>query len=762
MRALKTLIIISIWLLGATIIGLAWADETVNSQRVNPKTNQAWLSLDQVKSSQLLFEAKVANTNSQQPAQPPLYWQAPTVQTQVNMTIQGVVSTTQLKQRFTNASDDWQHAVYVFPLPTDAAVSHLQITIGERVIVGEIKTKTAAKRTFEQAKRDGKKAALLSQHRPNLFTTKLANIAPHETIEVELVYFESVKFDSGEFSLTFPMTITPRYMPNDEHQQPTFQQHIIDPETESETASNTDNSPLPHMAFTLQAPAEQKIDLRVNLNAGARLSRFRSLNHSVMMTERAHGEYQLRLDDHQPDKDFTLVWRYENQDLPTVLNFNQHYDNKLYGLLMIMPDVTSDPSDETLQPRELTFVLDTSGSMAGDSLNQAKLAFKQALTSLTAQDKFQVIMFNSMAAQLFHQPVLANSKNKQQAWRHVASLKAEGGTNIADALDLALTPPSSRLPLVHEQADSELLAQIVFLTDGSVGNEAELFQSIEHKIGNKRLFTVGLGSAPNRYFMKQAAELGRGSYHFIASSKHLPTELTKLFTKLRSPVLTDLEFTLAQSQASIDVTPNPIPDVYRGQPVVLNYVIDSSVADNSFIDIRASEKNGVQPHDATLSGRYQQTDWQQYLPDLINQSTGHLATASAQTTKLPIPALASVWAKKQVANLNQQMMLGGDREQLKHQITNLGLNYRLVTPFTSFVAVEQQVSRPNSIPASEKRIANSLPSGQRLPQTALGLQASLNLAFLILVFCSLLLWLRHKLKAKLACDKQPQGQNHAN
>jgi len=748
--------------------------EEINTDKKVDLNNQHYkpVSLNDVSSGTLLFK----QTDNKQ------FLQAPQLKTEVEIEINGMVANVRVRQKFTNTSNDWQHGVYAFPLPDNAAINQLEMRIGERVIIGEVQEKKQARQTFNNAKKSGRKAALIEQHRPNLFTTTIANIPPHKEVEIELSYFQQVDYQAealisrlkgnannvtqGEFSLHFPMVITPRYQPTD---------------AKISHALQGDNS-LPDLMFQ----AEDKfIDLSVNLFAGAALDQLNSINHSLISTQQEVGNYSLKLVNQPMKKDFKLTWQYSQQTLPQVLNFQQTYQDKKYGLLMVLPGLSA-LNDNNIKPlRELTFILDTSGSMAGDSLAQAKQAFKYALTSLNERDSFQLIAFNSYPTQLFKEPVSANDENKKKAWDFVLALESTGGTEIKSALDLALSEGVSTLEnsvkstmentASHKKINrSEKLQQIVFLTDGAVGNEAEIFSEIKNKIGNKRLFTVGLGTAPNRYFMKKAAEIGRGSYQFISNHSELVKEMDRLFTKLSQPVLTDLSISLNDpngittvkgvSKSNLQTTPNPIPDVYAGEPLFLSYQLSG-----------LQGKEGQS--DSLLSGIYQGSAWSVTIEN-YQEENAEASAITRQTllsrsklnskpkseskpqskvdthstpdsdakinakTKLEasIPPLATLWARRKIADHYRQLMLFRDAEA-KANIIELALKYNLVTPFTSLVAVEKEISRPPNQTATAKQLTNTLPAGQKLPSTALNWQWQFNgaLCLLIMSLISLLL-----------------------
>ena len=502
------------------------------------------------------------------------------------------------------------------------------------------------------------------------------------------------------------MTVTPRFQP--------------DRALDTQFAED----PLPAMVFVQttdeqQTGSEPKINLTVNIDAGSELKLLKSLNHSMMIQQPSQGQYELSLKDHHPDKDFALVWQYADHPMPKVINFSEEFEGDHYGLLLVIPPQFEQKTQfDSPASRQLVLIIDTSGSMAGNSIVQARSAALYALQTLKSTDTLQIIEFDNNARKLFAAPVLATPQNKSTAQRWISRLKANGGTNIAAAFDLVFAGSK-------DESHSGELQQVVFLTDGAVSNEAELFRHIENNLGNRRLFTVGLGSAPNRYFMKRAANIGRGSYQIINDPNNLAAEMRRLFNKLSHPVLSNIDFQSTDPEVDIAYSPDPIPELYAGEPLILSYRLASD-------DSRGKEHRRV---DGVLKGWLKGREWLQTIEDLKSPQSNDQLSPRADNS---LSALATMWARKQIADKHQRLMLYNDLSQ-KQEITDLALKFSLVSPFTSFVAVEKQRSRPQGIDASNKRLANTLPSGQRLPNTALNWQWRLYLGLLVAIVAVLML-----------------------
>jgi len=427
------------------------------------------------------------------------YVTATLMNTDVAMTINGLVARISVRQEFRNEGNDWVEGVYVFPLPDRAAVDRMRLHVGDRFIEGEIREKEQAKKEYERARDQGKKASLVEQQRANLFTTSVANIAPGELVVVEIEYLEDLRFDDGTFSIRFPMTLTPRFIPG--YALPDRKGSGWSPETTRVDDASLITPPM------ISASHAHRLSLRASVDAGVPLEIIASRYHPVNIGENG-GRYDVTLAGGTVpmDQDFELLWRPVPSAAPRALAFSETIGGEPHFLLMVMPPNQADAAPVTM-PRDMIFIIDTSGSMHGVSISQARRAVLQALDGLQPNDRFNIIEFNSYTKSLFNQGVTANGPNIGKAHDFVRGLQANGGTNMRPALELAL----------GASIDETHLRQIVFITDGSVGNEEELYALIEQQLGSARLFTVGIGSAPNSWFMRKSAELGRGTFVIISA-----------------------------------------------------------------------------------------------------------------------------------------------------------------------------------------------------------------------------------------------------
>ncbi len=507
---------------------------------------------------------------------PGRYLEVPVQSTEVEITVRGLVVEAVVEQRFENSSSEWLEGVYVFPLPQGAAVHAMRLVVGDRVIEGEVQEREAARKVYEQARSEGKKTSLVEQERPNIFTTSVANIGPGESIAVRIAYQEILEYDSGRFSLRFPMVVGPRYIPGSP---------VATSSEATGWAFDTDQVPdAARITPPVLHPDEGKVNpvrLSVTLDAGMPLERLICPSHPAEISAEKDGIRHIVLEGAFADRDFVLEWVPARGREPRAAVFTEERDGAYYVLAMVMP-----PADEFVEsvrlPRETVFVIDTSGSMGGASILQAKQALLMAVDQLRPDDFFNIIEFDSNFTELWPEsrPAMPAALAEARTW--VERLDANGGTEIMGPLLAAL----------EDRAEHTPLRQIIFITDGCVGNEDALFAAINTELGRSRLFTVGIGSAPNSHFMERAATFGRGSFTHIGTPSEVSLKMGELFAKLENPVLADIELVWPDPDA--ETWPARVPDLYAGEPVVVTARLATVHGD--------LEASGVRAHQAWRTG----------------------------------------------------------------------------------------------------------------------------------------------------------------
>ncbi|MBR0690916.1 marine proteobacterial sortase target protein [Bradyrhizobium manausense] len=587
----------------------------------------------------------------------------------VDITVSGPTLRTRVTQAFRNPTRDWVEATYVYPLATDGAVDTLKMVVGDRVIVGDIKERQQARIIYEQARRDGQKAALTEQERPNIFTNSVANIGPGETVLVQIEYQEPIHQSGNEYSLRVPLVVGPRYNPAPIVQSVDFRKDgsgwgatASDPVPDRDRIS-------PEVADPARSAPLNPTSITVHLNSGFALGEVKSHHHNVKIESPDNRTRVVTLADGTvpADRDFELTWKPVAEKAPSVGLFREHVGDADYLLAFVTPPAAEQATQKPL-PREVVFVIDNSGSMGGTSIEQAKASLLYALGRLQPNDRFNVIRFDDTMDVLFPTSLPADAAHVGEATSFVRALQARGGTEMVPAMRAALTDKIN---------DTNMVRQIVFLTDGAIGNEQQLFETITAMRGRSRIFMVGIGSAPNTYLMTRASELGRGAFTHIGSVEQVEERMRGLFAKLENPAVTGLSAKFSEAKA--DVTPTIIPDVYRGEPLVLAAKLDKLAGS------------------LEIKGRVGDRPWSVTLP-LQNAAEGK--------------GLSKLWARRKIGDAEVARTLREMApEDTDKTILALALDHQIVTRLTSLVAVDKTPSRPDGEPLKLSELPINLPAG---------------------------------------------------
>lgn len=621
--------------------------------------------------------------------------------TQAKVSISGPIATTEISQSFNNTGLDFAESIYVFPLAENSAVKAMEIHIGERSIVGKIMEKKHAKRIYVQAKRQGKRAALLEQSRPNLFTTSVANIPAGETVTVILRFNQTLILQSDEtsqvkhYEYRLPTTLTPRYQPIEQRLKNDNRatENTVEPDsTANHEIKNLEQAIFPPQVKQAGERVINPINIQVEMHEMNFDDEVRSLYQKIDQ-ETVDRVRHLSFTKHSVsmDQDFVLRWTLNENTENRAQFFTETIEGEEYGLLVLSPP---EPGQKTQSlPREVIFIIDSSGSMGGASMQQAKQSLIFALDNIAPHERFNIIDFDSSYTNLFTQPKEASQDNIRLAKNFVRKLSAGGGTEMARALRSAL----------EMKADGNFLKQIVFITDGAVSNEQQLLTLLHEKMGNSRLFTVGIGSAPNSYFMRKAADFGRGSFTYIGSLHDVQPQMSELFAKIGSPLLQNIELEFPTG-IDIEQWPQQIPDLYAGEALIVPV------------------KFNHRPSWVTVKG--------------LNNSIW-VSTLTLDSSKQH-PGVSSLWARKKIESLMDEMVRGQSEESIKPQIIDVALGHHLLSKFTSFVAVDESTVRKQDQKLASEKLANLQPKGHRYPGTASGLNlwylfVLLSLSFAVIV-----------------------------
>lgn len=570
----------------------------------------------------------------------------PLKHTSVKAQISGFLSRVVVTQEFQNPFQEKIEAVYTFPLPQNAAVDDMTMVVGERTVRGKILRREEAQAVYEAAKSGGQVASLLDQERPNIFTQSVANILPGEQVKVTISYVETLKYEDGSYEFVFPMVVGPRYIPQS-------------PKSGGDADSAADNNPVPD-AGRITPPLVPEgmrvgydISLEVSLDAGLSLASLDSKTHAVEVERSIPSQAFIKLKNNSviPNKDFILRYDVAGKGIDDALLTHRTQKGGFFTLILQPPDRVS---AEDVSPKELVFVLDTSGSMGGFPIEKAKETMRLAIDNLYPADTFNLITFSGDTRILFPEPVPATPENLKKAQAFLAQSASSGGTEMMKAIKAALEP-----------SDSQKHVRIVcFMTDGYVGNDLQILSEIKNH-PNARVFAFGIGNSVNRFLLDNMADIGRGEVEYVGLKDEGSVAARRFHERVRSPLLTDISIEWNGLPVA-DIYPEKLPDLFSVKPVIVSGRFTAA-------------GQGV----ARLRGK------------MAGREFAREIAVSFPESRAAHEVLATLWARNRIGQLLSQdyggAQQGNMQHDLKETITQLGLEYRLMTQFTSFVAVEEMI-----------------------------------------------------------------------
>lgn len=581
----------------------------------------------------------------------------PLEHTHVQAKLTGFVARVTVTQTYQNPFPEPIEAIYVFPLPENSAVDDMKLRVGDRLIEAEIKKREEARQEYEEAKRAGHTAALLEQERPNIFTQSVANIEPGKKIDVVIRYVQDLSYDAGTYEFVFPMVVGPRFIPGNP--------------TDSTGAGWSKNTDQVADASRITPPiigggrrTGHDIGIEVTVDRSLPVMDLDVPTHDVQVSE-VDGDFLVELADHDtlPNRDFVMRYRVD-RDEPQV-SVIAHKDKRGGFFSVVLQPPTAD-MDAVVGDRELVFVVDISGSMWGAPISMCKQAMQEAIRNLRPTDLFNVITFAGHTAKAFPESRPANQANVRLALDFVMNAQAGGGTNLADAVDAALSPAAS----------AGRQRYVFFLTDGYVGNEAQIiaktraFTDAEAAAGRRsKVFSMGVGSSVNRYLLDGIADAGRGLTVYATNREDPSQAVNRFYHYVDHPVLTDVRLSWGDL-AVADVYPTEMPDLFASRPLILHGRYTSAGAGTLVIEGMQGDKPVRLTAQVTLPER-----------ELTNE------------------ALETLWARARIDRVEQNLWFSQDQKYID-EITALGLDYRIVTAYTSFVAVDRSKKVGNGDPTT--------------------------------------------------------------
>ena len=587
----------------------------------------------------------------------------PLKDTNVEVAISGVIADVRVTQTYRNEGTKPINASYVFPASTRAAVYAMQMKIRDEIIYAKIKEREQAKQEFEQAKKEGKSASLLEEQRPNVFSMSLANIMPGDDVAIELRYTELLVPTDGVYEFVYPTVVGPRYS--------------SDTESNAKDEDKFVRSPYQHQG----EKALSTLHISAHVAAGMPLIDLDCPSHQINPQFVNPGTADLTLDEadaFQGDRDFILHYRLSGSQIASGLLL---YPGKDENFFLYMAQPPARVKQEEIPPREYVFVVDVSGSMEGFPLATAKQLLTNLIGGLRPNDYFNVVLFSGDSTALSPTPLQANQENISRAVELISQQRGSGGTELLAAMQQAMA-------LKHQPKTSR---SIVLITDGYISAEKAVFDNIRANLTNTNVFAFGIGSSVNRYLIEGVARAGMGEPFVVENEETAAAAATKFRAYIESPVLTDIHLQ-ALGFDTYDVQPINFPDMFAQRPIIL------------FGKYRGPIGGTFQLTGHSGSGEYVTTfDVANAQPDEQNR------------------ALRYLWARSKITEL-ADFGDGEPSDDVVKKVTELGLKYNLLTPYTSFIAVREKVVNPNG---NAENVDQPLPLPEGVMDTAIGAEPDL-------------------------------------
>ncbi|CAG0991046.1 hypothetical protein PHYC_02299 [Phycisphaerales bacterium] len=594
----------------------------------------------------------------------------PLTHTSVVADILGYISNVKVTQQFENPYSGKIEAVYVFPLPENAAVSDFVMTIGSRTIRGVIREREQAERIYAQARAQGYVASLLTQERPNIFTQKIANIEPQHRIDVTIQYFHTLTYSDGAFEFVFPMVVGPRFNPPGTHDG-------VGAVATGQSGQSGQKSE--ELYLRPNQRSGHDIDVTVNIDAGVEIERVECASHAVSIahdTTRRADSHKARVTlspmDSLPNKDFVLRTHVAGDTVKTAVLTQKGREGGYFTMMIVPPkDALSVPRG----PLEVVFVLDASGSMDGRPIEQARAAIERGLARLKHGDTFQLINFAQSATTLGNYPLDATPDNINRARSYLDSIQAAGGTMMMNGLRASLDFP-------HDPRRSRY---VIFVTDGFIGNEREILGALHEKLGSSRIFSFGVGSAPNRALMDSMARMGQGVAAYLGGQDSTSDVMDLFFDRIERAALTDIDLDFGSARVA-EVYPSRLPDAFVGRPVIATGRYEGRLPARVKVTgrvgwSRESFEGTVREHDEDLAGK----------------------------------AVQKIWARAKITDISERMAWDNDRS-LPDDTRRVALDHGLLSSYTAFVAVDSCI-RTDGAYGTTVQVPVPVPEGVRYETT---------------------------------------------
>jgi Ca-activated chloride channel family protein len=589
----------------------------------------------------------------------------PLKSTKADVKISGNIAHIHIAQTYQNTGSIPIEAKYVFPLSTQAAVHKMQMTIGDRTINAKIFEKQEAQRVYDKTLKQGKRAAKLEQHRPNVFQMNVGNIMQNDLVTIDIYYTEMLVPVAGNYEFVFPSVVGPRF-----------------------TGENTSGETTFNLPYTKKGVADTfAYDLQVQINSGIPIADVTSNTHKINVNypNTRIAEVSLTAENENPsNRDFILKYGMRGNEIQSGLLLYEEAGEKFFAYMMEPPKVTE---KEQTTAKEYLFVVDVSGSMNGYPMEVSKKLLRNLLVNLPETDHYNILLFAGGSRVLATKPLQCSPENIQKGINFLTNERGGGGTRLLNALKTAYALP---------RMDQTSARSMVVITDGYVSVERHAFEMIEKNLGQANVFTFGIGSSVNRYLLEGMAKVS-SSETFIATQMNEANTIAEQFRNyIKSPLLTQIRIQ-AEGFDAYDVTPSSIPDVFASRPILV------------FGKYRGDAKGKLTITGQTGNGIFKKE---------FHVSDGVLSKDNK--------ALRYLWARKKIERLDDYKKRFGDNT--KQEVIKLGLQYNLVTQYTSFVAVDNEVVNKNG---NRKVVRQPLPMPKNVNNSAVGAEASVKGKFIV-------------------------------
>lgn len=557
----------------------------------------------------------------------------PLKETNVSVNINGIFAETFVTQTYSNEGQEPINATYVFPASSRVTIHGMKMEIGDEIITAKIKEKEEARHDYEQAKSEGKSASLLEQQRPNVFTMDVANVMPGDIIRIELHYTEMITPTDGIYQFVFPTVAGPRYT------SPSVPKSL--------KAETWIASPFLRLGDT----PREKYNINVNLSAGVPITDLQCGSHKIDVAWDNQTSARISLSNPEEfagNRDFILDYKLTGTEISSGLMLGTG-ESENFFLLMVQPPERYTP--ETIPPREYIFILDVSGSMYGFPLDTSKELIRNLAGSLRETDRFNVILFSDSLIQMSPESVPATAENVQKAFALIDNEEGGGGTELAPALETALAIPAS----------PGAARSVIAITDGYISGEREIFDIIGRNIGTTNFFSFGIGSSVNRYLIDGIAKTGLGESFVVTDPSEAAATADRFRTYIQSPILTDVQVTYDGFDV-YDIEPPTLSTLFASRPIVL-----------------FGKWKGEPSGTIHITGKTGGRDYAEDIP---------------VSAAIPLEAnniIQYLWARTRVERLTDYGMTEDLQANAKKEVTELGLRYSMMTPYTSFIAVTEKV-----------------------------------------------------------------------